>query len=93
MRAENNVAIRDSNRPPLLGRPWVSSVLGINGMREKRMYLHENPLKPRTDMGLWIGGALAIAIVLGIIFYGVTWTDETVISDRQAPISSSNANR
>ena len=57
------------------------------------MYRHENPLKPRTDMGLWIGGALAIAIVLGIILYGVTRTDDTVISDRQAPISSSTANR
>ena len=41
------------------------------------MYRHDNPLKPRTDSGLWIGGALAIVIVLGIVLYGVTRTDET----------------
>ena len=57
------------------------------------MYRHDNPLRPRTDMGLLIGGTLAIAIVLGILLYGVTRTGDTAATDRPAPISSPVSNR
>ena len=61
--------------------------------REARMYRHDNPLQPRTDTGLWIGGTLALAIVLGIILYGVTRTGDTATNDRPAPMSSPVSNR
>jgi hypothetical protein len=68
-------------------------VLGKNQAMEVRMYRHDNPLKPRTDMGLWVGGTLAVMIVLGIVLYGVTRAAETSTSDRPAPMSSAAANR
>ena len=38
------------------------------------MYRHDNPLTPRSDTAMWAGGILAVAIVLGIILFGVTRT-------------------
>ena len=53
------------------------------------MYRHEDPLKRDTDWGIWIGGIVTLALVVGIIAYGVMYGDKTT-ADRPALTTTAN---